>query len=396
MRSKINNLSDVRKNNCKFVYEALKEHDGMTMLELEQYIGLSRPTAIGIVRALEEEGLVIKVGKRESNGGRIPLVYGINPNAYFAIGVDFEFPISRVAISDMKGIIKHSSKKIFNSDLTAEDVWVQLHQQIEELITESRIEKDKFLGIGLGMPGYIDLTTGTSVSFERIADWKNIQITKILQEATGIPVYMENDVHLLYRAERALFKKDIQQDTLFVAIRSGIGMAIFQRGHMVEGVFGNAGHIGHMVVNADGAPCKCGNFGCLELYASEKAIVNNYETLTGIKVESVAEISEKAEKGLPEAVTVLEQAGRYLGIGIGNVVNLFDINRIIVCSCFENRKILEYAQKELDRRVNIPQKRAAKIMASEMTEEFYALGGCKLVFSRGYQQVLSKVQLKNG
>lgn len=393
---KSSNLSDVRKNNCKFIFEILKKSDGMTLLELEQNTGLSRPTTIGMVRVLEEAGLVTKIGRGDSNGGRIPVIYGINPDAYYAIGIDFEYPVSRVAISDMKGIIRFSSRRKYKRELTAKEAIEQLLLQINELIHESKIERDKFLGLGLGMPGYINLKTGVSLYFERISEWKNVEIEKILFEGTGIPVYMENDVHLLYRAERTLIPlKDAQQDTLFIAIRSGIGMAIFQRGHLVEGMFGNAGHIGHSVVQADGPQCKCGNYGCLELYSSEEAILRKYELLTEEKEDSVTDIVRKAEEGHPEATAVLMEAGRYLGIGIGNVVNLFDINKIIIASCFDNRMILEYAQKELDRRVNIPQKRDVQLCSSQLTEENFALGGCKLVFRRGQQQILSQVQLKN-
>ena len=395
IREKSVNLSDVRKSNCRLIFEVLSRNDGMTLLELEQSTGLSRPTTVNMVRALEEVGLVLNIGKKESNGGRTPSLYGINPDAFFAIGIDFEYPVSRVAISDMKGTIRYGSKKEFPLDLKAAQAIDALLFQIEEAIEKSAVEEQRILGIGMGMPGYINLKTGMSLRFERISDWEDIEIGRLISERIGVPVYMENDVHLMFRAERDLWEKNGDQDTLFIAIRSGIGMAIFQRGHIIEGEYGNAGHIGHMVIQANGSKCKCGNFGCLELYASERAIRKNYESITGVKMETVTEIVNRAEQGEKTALYVLEEAGKYLGIGIGNVVNLFDINTIIVSSYFDNHHILKSAQAEVDRCVNIPQERKARIYPSRLKEKNFALGGCKLVFRRNQEEMLMNVPLKN-
>lgn len=390
---KINGFSDTKRNNCRVVFETLKKNNGLTLLDLEWSTNLSRPTVVNMVRALEEANLIMDTGKRDSSGGRAPVLYGINPDAYYAIGVDFEYPVSRIVICDFAGEIKYSSRRENDADLTCEEAIEQLIIQIKEIIHESGIETNKFLGIGLGMPGSINLKKGMSVRFERVPGWENVDICGIITKAIGVPVYMENDVHLLYRAERELWKKKDNQDILFVAIRSGIGMAVFQRGHIIEGEFGNAGYIGHMVVQMDGLQCQCGNRGCLELYASDKAIIRNYELLTGEKVGCVEDVSTKAKGGKKEAIDVLEEAGRYLGVGIGNAISLFDINNIIVSSSFDDDILLESAQKELEQRVNIPQKRKATIYPSKLTEEKFASGGCKLVFKRTYQNIIGRVQL---
>lgn len=407
LQNKRSNLSDVRKANCKLIFDTLYKRDGMTLLEMEQSTELSRPTVVGMVRAMEEAGLIRKLGKRESNGGRTPYLYGINAEAYYALGIDFEFPVSRVVVSDMKGNIIGSSRKEFlnNEEVTvsgensetefyAEEVIEGLLSQIEEVICDSGVKKERLLGIGMGMPGYIDLKKGISVRFERISDWKNIDIVKRITEGTGLPVFMENDVHLLFRAEQELWDWE-QQDTLFVAIRSGIGSAIFQRGHLIEGEYGNAGYIGHTVIEIDGPKCTCGNYGCLELYASERAIRKNYEKASGVKCSTVEEIVKRALSGDETARMILQTAGKYLGAGIGNAVNMLDINRIIVSADFDCQILLQKAQQVLDQRINCPQGRNAKIYLSRLSEMQFALGGCQLVFSRNRYEILSAVPLKN-
>lgn len=393
VQNRRSNLSDVRKANCKLIFDTLYKSDGMTLLETEQSTGLSRPTVVGMVRAMEEAGLVKRLGKRESNGGRTPFLYGVNAEAFYALGIDFEFPVSRMVISDMKGKAVSRSRKEFDGEITAAEAMAGLLTQIEEVIAESAIERERLLGIGMGMPGYINLKAGTSVRFERISDWKEIEIVKRITETTGLPVLMENDVHLLFRAEQE--QRSCDQDTLFIAIRSGIGSAVFQRGHIVEGEYGNAGYIGHTVINVDGPECTCGNCGCLELYASERAIRKNYEKMTGQKTASVEQIVQKAKDGEEDARKVLKDAGRYLGVGIGNAVNMLDMNQIIVSSYFDSNIILESAQEVLDRVINRPQGRNAQITLSRLTEDEFALGGCQLVFSRNRDEILSAVSLKN-
>lgn len=367
----------------------------MTLLNLEHSTGLSRPTVVGMVRALEEVGLVRSIGKRESSGGRTPVLYGINPEACYAVGIDFEFPVLRVAVSNLKGQIVGSSRKEFVPDLLAEQTISGLIEQVNEVVEKTGIERKKMLGIGLGMPGYINLKKGTSLRFERIADWKNIEIVKKISEGTGMPVFMENDVHLLYRAERDLRKEKNEQDVLFIAIRSGIGSAIYQRGHMIEGEYGNAGHIGHTVIQFDGEKCTCGNSGCLELYASERAIRQKYGKITGDKYASVQDIVNRANEGETAARQVLEEAGKYLGVGIGNAINMLDINKVIVSSFFDSNIMLKSAQQMLDCTINIPQEREAKIYPSQLPETECALGGCRLVFHRNWDTIISSVPLKN-
>lgn len=372
----------------------------MTLLEVEQATGLSRPTVLGMVRALEEAGLICRLGKRESSGGRTPFLYGINQEAWYAVGIDFEFPASRVMISDLKGNIVSSSRcPLYKSsakmecECSAEQMISELLKQIQDVIDQAGVPRERLLGIGMGMPGCINLKEGISVRFERIADWKNIEIVTRISEGTGLSVFMENDVHLLFRAEQELWEE--RQDTLFIAIRSGIGSAIFQRGHLIEGEYGNAGYIGHTVIEVDGPQCSCGNYGCLELYASERAIRKKYEEKTGQRLESVEEIADRAQAGETAATEILAEAGKYLGVGIGNAVNMLDINRIIVSSYFDSSIILASAQETLDRRINLPQGRTAKIYPSRLKEDEFALGGCKLVFGRNRNEILSAVQLKN-
>jgi len=389
-----NMTHDVKKNNCRLIFETLRKSDGMTLLDLEWNTSLSRPTVVNVVRMLEEKGLIIEIGKKDSTGGRAPVIYGVNPKVFYAIGVDFEFPVSRVAISNFTGEVEFHSRKEFDATLTSDEVIKLLVEQIKEIIEKSHIPIKQFLGIGLGMPGSLDLQRGISVRFERVSGWEEVDIKGIITNEIGIPVFLANDVHLMYRAEREMWKKKNSQDVLFVAIRSGIGMAVFQKGHILEGEFGNAGYIGHMVIQAEGPQCNCGNYGCLEMYASDKAIVEKYNSLTGEKVKEASVVANRANEGEEEAKRVLEESGKYLGIGIGNAVSLFDINNIIVSTCFDGTIFLESAQKQLDRCVNEPQKRSARIYPSKLTEDKFAGGGCKLVFRRTSSKIIESIQYK--
>lgn len=127
-------------------------------------------------------------------------------------------------------------------------------------------------------------------------------------------------------------------------------MAIWNDGSLMQGEMGNSGRIGHMTVDKNGLQCKCGNRGCLGLYTSEKSMIRMYGELTGKELKWAGELFPLAEAGDAAALQVFETCGRYLGTGIVNVANLFDISEVVLSTSFDSSYILKSAQYALDAR----------------------------------------------
>ena len=385
---KKNNLSDVKKANRQLVYECIWSHKSVTMTDLAYVTHLSRPTITSLVQEMTADNLVIKSGYGTSNGGRNPVLYHANVNAAYAMGIDLEFPKVRMAISNLECENICFSVRIYPKDADKDQVLQLMKQQIDDLLLESGIDKNRLLGVGIGVPGVIDYKNNYSVFFERINGWENVLIGDIIQEYIGKPVYICNDVNLISWAERKVAHLEDIKNMLYIIIRSGIGMAIWNDGSLMQGEMGNSGRIGHMTVDKNGLQCKCGNRGCLGLYTSEKSMIRMYGELTGKELKWAGELFPLAEAGDAAALQVFETCGRYLGTGIVNVANLFDISEVVLSTSFDSSYILKSAQYALDARKMNTIRREVKVRKGLLQESSFGLGGCLLVLNKEHMSLL--------
>ena len=385
---KKNNLSDVKKANRQLVYECIWSHKSVTMTDLAYVTHLSRPTITSLVQEMTADNLVIKSGYGTSNGGRNPVLYHANVNAAYAMGIDLEFPKVRMAISNLECENICFSVRIYPKDADKDQVLQLMKQQIDDLLLESGIDKNRLLGVGIGVPGVIDYKNNYSVFFERINGWENVLIGDIIQEYIGKPVYICNDVNLISWAERKVAHLEDIKNMLYIIIRSGIGMAIWNDGSLMQGEMGNSGRIGHMTVDKNGLQCKCGNRGCLGLYTSEKSMIRMYGELTGKELKWAGELFPLAEAGDAAALQVFETCGRYLGTGIVNVANLFDISEVVLSTSFDSSYILKSAQYALDARKMNTIRREVKVRKGLLQESSFGLGGWLLVLNKEHMSLL--------
>lgn len=375
---KANTLSDVKKANKKLLYQTIKNRGQVTMTELGRMTQLSRPTISGLVRELEDENLIAKNGYGISQGGRTPSLYSINAQAAFVIGIDLEFPSVRMAISDLECHLVYSSIRSYPSDSGKDEVLSLFFQQIDDLIQDSQIDPGRLRGVGVGIPGTIDYKNNNSVNLARISRWENVPIGRLLEEHLGIPAYIDRNVNLLSWAERRLVMKEKELDMLYIVVRVGVGLAIWTNGRLVRGEWGNAGRIGHMTMDINGPKCSCGSRGCLGLYTSERAMGEMYQEKTGRRLEKGAEIVSLALQGDKAAGEVLETVGRYMGMGILNAVNLFDITECVMLASFDLSGIMGYIHEVLIQRNLDKMKGEIHLREGHLQEEQYALGGCLL------------------
>ncbi|MGI6168934.1 MAG: ROK family protein [Christensenellales bacterium] len=381
------NIRDVRESNKALLYNCVRRSRSVTLSQLEQMTNLSRPTVTGLMREMEEEGRILRLGYETPVSGRAPVLYGINPAAAYAIGIDFDFPNCRMVISDLMGRIVAMEKERYPRASNTQQTLGKVIAQTERLISQSDIDPQKLLGIGLGMAGAIDIQSGRSIVFERIPDWRDIPVSDTLSECFDLPVFMKNDVHALTWAERRLWNRKEFSDMLFISIRSGIGMSVLLNGTVLEGKFGNAGFLGHTTIDIKGPLCTCGKRGCLELYTSELAMLQMYYERTGTPLDSITELVQLANQDDISARGVLESAGRCLGIGLGNASLLFDIPNIVINAQFDTAIILKQVQSILDENINQYRNIAKiRVFPGRLREPEYALGSCLMAIESAAEQ----------
>jgi predicted NBD/HSP70 family sugar kinase len=376
-----NNTKIVKKANSFLVMDAIRKQKCITIEGIIDNTGLSRPTVLSILKKLLEDGLVSTSGLAPSEGGRQPVLYALNANSFYAIGIDVDGPPINLVISDLNGEVVHSCSWQVNLSDEADYITSTIIQKIDEGIKFLGIDYNKVLGIGLGLPAAIDIAANETVRLSRLIKWDNFPISDTISHQTGIKVYLRNDAHLIGVAEHGLLADT--DNSLFIIHRSGIGMSAVINNQVYEGAMGNAGYIGHTTLVMNGRQCDCGLKGCFEAYCSKRAIVDMYREVSSVSLK-YSEILQKARDGDKNAISVLETAGEFFGIGISNFIKTYEIYTVILGDliCDEKdvffRSILKSAKKYLSNYTNKP----PRIIKGQLSEKDFGLGGCHFVLSK--------------
>lgn len=400
--STANRVGVLKEANRRLVLSCIRKEGPISQSDITLRTKLSRPTVVNIVRDLARENLIKRAGYGESLGGRSPVLYAFNFQSSFTIGIEFEFPRVRMVIADLNHEPVISSDFSFSLDDDQELVVHKLVNEISDLIGRSGCPKETFLGVGLGLPGLIDSNQGTSVLIERISGWRDVAIRQILEENLEMPVYIRNDVHLMSLVEHEMNGKNLGLSAasfVYIGMRHskpqhGIGMSIIMDGHVYEGLKGNAGFFGHMTLMPDGPPCVCGHLGCLETLVGQRAI-EKYMSLrqetrrddkevTGDMV--LKDLVRLSNNGDANASEVLREAGRYLGMGIANVIKLLEIPTVVIGGIpdLEASVLIGSIRETVGSMVYSNVKDELRILCGSCTEEHYALGGCRLVVDESF------------
>jgi len=203
-----------------------------------------------------------------------------------------------------------------------------------QCVDAAGLSLDNVAGMGLGSPGPLDLEAGTVGHTVNLPSLRNAPLRDWTREALGLPVTLENDANAAALAEHWLGAGRGCATLVLLTLGTGVGGGIVLDGHICHGGFGVAGEIGHMTIMMDGPPCDCGSRGCLEQYASATAMARRMrESIAAGAETSLADHAETltakdihiaALAGDAVARENIEQTGRYLGIGIGNIMHILN------------------------------------------------------------------------
>ena len=323
---------DLIKNmNIAVILEKIRTDGPVSRASLSRMTGLSRSTCSILVDQLISEGLICETGKDESSGGRKAILLKMNYEGGRAIGLKLMKNRIAGALVDLSGrIIRIRSQEIFKGYNESELIEA-LIDVVQSLISfEEESTKGRIFGIGIGIGGKIDFHKGILIE-SSILSLKNIPIGPILEEKTGIPVFLENDVNAFTLGEKYFGEGKNFNNFLCVSLGSGIGAGVIINDVLYRGSHHLACEFGHMRIaeNDSSKTCKCGKQGCLEAYASDGAIEEFFNTLSD-RNASIDRIVELADEGDESALKSFSMAGAYLGYGISTLINLFDPETLLI------------------------------------------------------------------
>jgi glucokinase len=184
--------------------------------------------------------------------------------------------------------------------------------------------ENKLAGIGIGVPGFIDIEKGFIVGSNNLPQFDEFPIRDEIERQLGTRVVLENDANAAALGEQWIGAGKGVKDLVLLTLGTGIGGGIISAGRILHGFVGMAGELGHITVVPNGNPCGCGNRGCLEKHASATAIAGMARIVQLGHNLTSEEVYQLATEGEPRARRVFESMGEALGIGLAALVNIFN------------------------------------------------------------------------
>lgn len=335
----------VRELNLSLVLRFIHNEAPVSRAQIAQVTGLNKSTVSSLVEDLLKRQLVHETGINSVGTGRPATLLEINPQAGGIVGIELGVDFVAVALTDFTGQIlwrkMASIEQAEEQDATIAET-LELARQAIDYCQELNLH---LLGLGLAMPGTVDLEEGVLI-FAPNLHWKNVPLRKIYSENTGLKVFIENDANAATIAEHLFGVARHNRNFIFVFAGVGIGGGLFLNGKLHRGKNGYAGEIGHSPIMAEPfqTPCHCGNRGCWETYANQHSIIRRVQARLEVKRNSIipslmaeqnsplsiAIIKQAADAGDVEALEALSETGKAMGIGFASLINILNPEKIIL------------------------------------------------------------------
>lgn len=247
----------------------------------------------------------------------------------FVIGIDIGGTKTAIGVVDVYGEIIAKSTLLTNQMLTPEQMIDNICNEIDKLLLQTNVSLKNIKGIGIGAPGPLNSKKGEIICPPNLPNWKNVKIVEQVRDYFQCPVFLENDANSAALGEKWVGAAIENNNFIYLTISTGIGAGVYINGELLVGSSGNAGDVGHIVVDPTYGICKCGQKGCFEYVASGTAIARLGSEKIG-KDLSTKEVFELYNNGNEKVVPFIEDVFRNIGVGCVTLINTFDPEKIII------------------------------------------------------------------
>lgn len=333
----------VKESNLSLIFNFIKRYESISRAELANITKLSPTTVSSLVEELLRDGLIVETGFGNSTtSGRKPIMLQINSNGGYIVSIEMMPNLLNCFIYDL------NCRELGGSSFNISDygrVGKLIADAVQSVLEECKLKEDKLLGICIGVPGLIDTENNQVVASTIIPlDEENDFFNFVKNKFTDIYVMLGNESCFYAYAEKEFgIGKDVK-NLIFIDINDGIGAGIILNGEIYTGSNGLAGEIGHMTIDMNGSKCKCGNRGCLEMFASIPAISQKiiFGMMSGwnTKIQGIigfdygkinADIIRLGIDDKDELVIqVIDETAQKLAYGINNIINFFNPEVIVI------------------------------------------------------------------
>lgn len=332
------NRDSIKRVNRNLVLNLVKSAGPISRRDISQRSGLSAATVSNLTAEFISEDLIREVGPGEAVRGRPPVLLRLNSRAGFVAGVKVMEDSLTAVVTDLDAEVlayrTHPLERSNGGQVTPDEVVAAVAEIVESVVSDSKVDRADVLGVGLGLAGLVDNAGGLAL-YSPFFSWRAVDLAGPLTRQLGMEVILENDVNALTIAEQWFGHGHDRDHFCVVTVGSGVGLGIVVNGEFYRGAGGGAGELGHTTLVEDGPECYCGKKGCLEMLASDRALLRKAKSMLpelarrGEKL-ALADVVKAAEDGDQWAGDLLAESGHWLGVGVANVVNLLNPGLVII------------------------------------------------------------------
>ncbi|MBN1535414.1 MAG: ROK family transcriptional regulator [Anaerolineales bacterium] len=333
----------IRKLNTAVILDYLRRFAPLSRAELAARAGLNRSTVSIIINSLIEEGFIQETDLQNAKVGRPGMLLTLNPKGGFAVGVEIGVDFISVILTDFVANVLWQERVV--SDPAEDQIHIldgasELTQKAIDMGTEQGLRP---LGIGIGVPGLVDLRQGKLV-FAPNLKWSNVPLRLMWSQRFELPIFIENEANAAALGEYYFGVARGKDSFIYLSAGIGLGGGVIIDGKLFRGSSGYAGEIGHMTIDPDGELCGCGKRGCWETKVGPRAVLRRVRKiltdgtpslineLSGGNLDGISfnNVVDAANMGDTVAVEALKDVGKYLGIGVINLINIFNPELIVL------------------------------------------------------------------
>lgn len=262
----------------------LRENGPMTKYDLADKMNISIPTVTSNVNRLVKDGLIQEIGVADAEYGRKPILFDINYDQYFSIGLDIQEHSIYYGLMNLKLEMIQEGRMLHTKEGLCEDI----KKIVQNILEHYNLRHENIIGIGISYPGFVEeekllLKKGPNINISNLS-------LENLTEELAMDIYVGNEARLAAFAESIIGVSKEYMNSIYISIKEGIGAGIILDKRYYSGSTELAGEIGHIVVKKDGKLCNCGNRGCIEAYISINSLIDSFNAISDRKVNNLDEL----------------------------------------------------------------------------------------------------------
>jgi N-acetylglucosamine repressor len=365
--------------NRLLVLETLLKYGPISRLQIAEITKLTPATISNITGELIEEGLIWEIGTVQDSkprAGRKLVALDLKGDSVWVIGVHVRMDRIELGLVNLKGMVTDYEQVQYEKNISQSEFLELLTFELKKFM-EKHSEKS-ISAIGIGSVGLIDIEEG-KIIYAKHCEWRNVEIVSHIRETYSVPVYLDHNVRAMTLAEKMFGKNKMLSDFMFLYIGRGIGAGLVLNDKIYRGGKTGAGEFGHITYIPDGKPCWCGNYGCLEQYASEQAI------LSELNLSSMSELFNLADRGNQKVLDKIEEVAKRIGIALTSFANMFYLQKIVLSGSIIRPvfPIVHIVQETIQERALLSSGNKIEVEASSLGNHIGVIGAGSIALLNG-------------